>query len=93
MPIVTLIFDPMTNDPNRVAQRHVTKEIAKGRAADDVVREAWQRRHDPVIDAITTRSWAAPSQPYIPNISYDSAIVGGASEAEVMEALIKAGKR
>ena len=37
MPVATLDFDPTTNDPNRVAQRYVSKEIAKGRAADDVV--------------------------------------------------------
>ena len=93
MPVVTLVFDPKTNDPNRVAQRHVTREIAKGRRADDVVHEAWQRRHDPVPNAITTQSWTAPPQPPVSDISYNSAIVGGASEAEVMEALIKAGKR
>lgn len=92
MPVVTLILG-MTNDLNRVAQRHVTKEVARGRTPDDVVREAWRRRHDPVVNAITTRSWTAPSQPYVSDISYDSAIVGDASEAEVMEALIKAGKR
>jgi hypothetical protein len=93
MPVVTLVFDPKTNDPNRFAQRHVTREIANGRTTDTVVHEAWQRRHDPVPNAITNKSWTAPPQPLAPDISYDSAIVGGASEAEVMEALIKAGKR
>jgi hypothetical protein len=92
MPVVTLVFDPMTNDPNRVAQRYVSKGIAKGRTADDVVQEAWQNRHVSVPSAITTSSWTGTA-PLVPDVSYDSAIVGGASKAEVMGALIKAGKR
>jgi hypothetical protein len=92
MPMVTLVFDPTTNDPNRIAQRHVSRETAKGITADDVIHEAWQHRHDFVPQAITTRTWAAPPR-LVSDISYDSAIVGSASEAEVMEALIKAGQR
>jgi hypothetical protein len=93
IPLVTLVFDPTTNDPNRVAQRHVTREFAKGRTADDVVREAWQRGYDPVPDAITTQSWTAPPGTLVHKITYDSASIGGASEAKVMEALTKAGQR
>jgi hypothetical protein len=92
MSVVTLVFDPTTNDPNRVAQRYVSKEIAKGRTADDVVREAWQHRHVLVPQAITSGSWTAPPR-LVSDVSYDSAIVGGASEAKVMKALIKAGQR
>jgi hypothetical protein len=92
MPVMTLVFDPKTNDPNRVAQRHVSRGIAKGLSGDDVVREAWQHRHAPVPQAITTRTWTAPPR-LVPDVSYDTAIVGGASETDVMEALIKAGRR
>jgi hypothetical protein len=92
MSVITLVFDPTTNDPERVAQRYVTKEIAKGRTGDDVVREAWQNRHVFVPQAITSQSWKA-SPPLVLDVSYDSAIVGGASEAEVVKALIKAGQR
>jgi hypothetical protein len=92
MPVVKLVFDPMTNDPCRVAQRFVTKEIAKGRTADDVVQEARQNRHVFVPSAITTGSWTGTG-PLVPDVSYDSAIVGGVSETEVIEALIRAGKR
>jgi hypothetical protein len=92
MPTITLVFDPKTNDANRIAQRHVSRGIAKRLVGDEVVREAWQHRHDPVPQAITTRTWTAPPR-LVPDVSYDSAIVGGASETEVMEALIKAGKR
>ena len=92
MPVITLVFDPKTNDPNRVAQRHVSREIAKGLSGHDVVREAWQHRHNPVPQAITTSNLDSTASNVL-DVSYDAAIVGGASETEVMEALIKAGQR
>jgi hypothetical protein len=92
MQVVTLVFDPAMNDPNRVAQRHVSRELGKGLTADEVIRQAWQHRHDFVPQAITSRTWMA-SPPLVPEISYEPAIVGGASEEEVMDALTKAGQR
>jgi hypothetical protein len=96
MPIVTvvhIIFDN-SNDPGSVARRHIAREISKGARQTDVVREAWHHRHTPVPDAITSTSttWHAP--PFIAvEIYYDPAVVGDASEKEVIEALIKAGQR
>jgi len=86
MPTATLVFDPTTNDSNRIAQHHVSRGIAQGLSGGDVIREAWQHRHDPVPQTITTRTWTAPPRRVL-DLSYDSAIVGGASETDVMEAL------
>ena len=46
--------------------------IARGLTGDDVVREAWQHRHDPVPHAITTQTWTAPPRP-VPDVSYPTA--------------------
>jgi hypothetical protein len=91
MPAVTLVFNP-TNDPEGFAKRHVGKQIEKGLTPEDLVRDAWEHRHDFVPNAITRNSWRAPLRP-IAEISYDPTVVEGASEAEVIEALIKAGRR
>ena len=89
MPVVTvahIVFDN-SNDPGRVARRHVAREIGKGMKQTEIVSNAWQRRQAPVRNAITSTSWQAP--PFMP----DPAVVGGASEREVIDALIKAGQR
>jgi hypothetical protein len=94
MPVVTvvhIVFND-SNDPGRVARRHVGREIGKGVKQSEIVTDAWQRRHAPVPNAITTTTWRAP--PFMPvEIYYDPAVVGGASEQEVINALIKAGQR
>jgi hypothetical protein len=97
MPIVTvvhIIFDN-SNDPHSVARRHVAKEIGKGVRQTDVVREAWHHRHTPVPDApitSTSTTWRAPPFTAV-GIYYDPVVVGDAPEREVIDALIKAGRR
>ena len=90
MPVVTvahIVFDN-SNDPGRVARRHVGREIGKGMKQTDIVSNAWQRRHAPVPNAITSTTWQAP--PFTPvEIYYDPSVVDGASEQEVIDALIK----
>jgi hypothetical protein len=94
MPVVTvahIVFDN-SNDPGRVARRHVGREIGKGMKQADIASNAWQRRHAPVSNAITSTTWQAP--PFTPvEIYYDPSVVDGASEQEVINALIKAGQR
>ena len=94
MPVVSvvhLIFDN-TNDPQGIAKRHVGRELGKGKRQSDVVAEAWQHRHDPVPNAITSTSFRAP--PFTPGeVYYDPAAVAGATEQDVVDALIKAGQR
>lgn len=94
MPVVTvvhIVFDN-SNDPGGVARRHVGREIGKGAKQTDIVSTAWQRRHAPVPNAITSTTWHAP--PFTPaEIYYDPSVVGSASEEEVIDALIKAGQR
>jgi hypothetical protein len=91
MPLVTLIFN-QTNDPQGFAKRHVGRQVAKGLTPTDVVRDAWTHRHDFVPNAITSNSWQAPLR-HITEISYDPIVVDDASDDEVIEALIKAGRR
>lgn len=91
MPSVTLVFS-QANDPDGFAKRHVGKEIAKGLTPEDVVRDAWQHRHDFVPNAITRNSWQAPLRP-VAEISYDPTVVNGASEEDVIKASINAGRR
>ena len=96
MPIVTvvhIIFDN-SNDPGSVARRHVAREISRGVRQTDVVREAWNQRHTPVPNAITTTSaaWEAPPFTAV-EIYYDPVVVGDAPEKEVIDALINAGRR
>jgi hypothetical protein len=94
MPVVTaahIVFDN-SNDPGGVARRHVGKEIGKGMKQTDIVSNAWQRRHAPVPNVIERTTWQAP--PFAPvEIYYDPSVVDGASEQEVIDALIKAGQR
>jgi hypothetical protein len=50
MPVVTvvhIVFDN-SNDPGRVARRHVAREIGKGMKQIEIVTNAWQRRQAPV---------------------------------------------
>jgi hypothetical protein len=94
MPVVTvvhIVFDN-TNDPGRVARRHIGREIGKGMKQSDIVREAWQHRQDPVPNAVTSTSWRAPPFTAV-EIYYDPSVVGSAPEQEVIDALIKAGQR
>jgi hypothetical protein len=91
MPLVTLVFN-QTNDPGGFAKRHVGRQVGKGLTPTDVVRDAWQHRHDFVPNAVTSNSWRAPLR-LIAEISYDPIVVDGASEDEVIEALVKAGRR
>jgi hypothetical protein len=86
-----LVFNP-TNDPNGFARRHVGKQLTNGRTVEDIIRDAWRHRHDFVPNAITSSFWRAPAR-FVPDISYDPAIVDGASEEEVADALAKAGRR
>jgi hypothetical protein len=94
MPKVTavhLVFD-RENDPQGFAKRHVGRQLAKGVAQSEVVREAWLHRHDPIPNAVTSTAFRAP--PFIPvEIYYDPEVVGDASEEEVANALAKAGRR
>jgi len=67
MPVVTvahIVFDN-SNDPGRVARRHVGKEIGTGMKQTDIVSNAWQRRHAPVPNVITSTTWQAP--PFAPS--------------------------
>jgi hypothetical protein len=58
----------------------------------EIVRDAWQHRQAHVPNAITSTTWQAP--PFMPvEIYYDPAVVGSASEQEVIDALIKASQR
>jgi hypothetical protein len=94
MPIVSvvhLVFGTI-NDPQEFTKRHVGRELGKGRRQFDVVADAWHHRHYPVPNAITSTSFPAPSFNRV-EIYYDPAIVGGATEQEVVDALIKAGRR
>jgi hypothetical protein len=94
MPIVTavhIIFDN-TNDPGGFAKRHVARELGRGRKQSEIVREAWAHRYDPVPNAITNRSFSAPPVP-AGEIYYDPAVVADAPEQDVIDALIKAGRR
>jgi hypothetical protein len=94
MPVITvvhIIFDK-TNDPGGVARRHVAREIGKGMKQTEIVSEAWRHRHSPVPNAITSTTWRAP--PFMAvEIYYDPSLVSGASEQEVIDALIEAGQR
>lgn len=96
MPIVTvvhIIFDN-SNDPGSVARRHVAREIGKGVRQTEVVRDAWCQRHASVPNAITSTSATWPAPPFTATeIYYDPAVVGNAAEKEVVDALIKAGRR
>jgi hypothetical protein len=94
MPVVTvvhIVFDT-TNDPGRVAGRHIARDIGRGMKQTEIVSEAWQRRHVPVPNAITSTTWRAPPFTAV-EIYYDPSVVGSASEQEVIDALIKAGQR
>lgn len=95
MPIVTvvhIIFDN-DNDPGSVARRHVAREISRGVTQTAVVSEAWHHRHTSV-PAITTTSAAWDAPPFTAvEIYYDPMVVRDAPEKEVIDALIKAGRR
>jgi hypothetical protein len=96
MPIVTVVHIILNNrnDPGSVARRDVAREIGKGVRQADVVREAWHHRHIPVPDAITSTSTTWPAPPFTAvEIYYDPVVVGDAPEKEVIDALIKAGRR
>lgn len=94
MPIVTvvyIVFDHI-NDPQGVAKRHVGREMGKGKAQSKIVGDAWLHRHDPVPNAVTSTSFRAP--PIMPvEIYYDPAVAAGATEQDVVDALIKMGRR
>jgi hypothetical protein len=97
MPIVTvvhIIFDN-SNDPGGVARRHIAREIGKGVRQTDVVREAWYHPHTPVPDVpITSTSATWPAPPFTAvEIYYDPMVVDGAPEKDVIDTLIKAGRR
>jgi hypothetical protein len=89
--VVHIVFD-QTNDPGRVARRHIAREISKGMKQADIVNEAWWHRHSPVSNAVTSTTWRAPPFTAV-EIYYDPSVVGGASEQKVIDALIKAGQR
>jgi hypothetical protein len=94
MPVATvvhIVFD-QTNDPGGVARRHVAREIGKGMKQTDIVREAWQHRHTPAPNAVTSTTWRAPPFTAV-EIYFDPSVVGDASEQEVIDSLIKAGRR
>lgn len=94
MPIVSvvhIVFDN-SNDPQGVAKRHVGRELGRGKTQSDIVGDAWLHRHNPVPNAITSASFRAP--PITPvEIYYDPAVAVGATEQDVVDALIKAGRR
>jgi hypothetical protein len=82
---------PNSNDPDGWARRHVGRELVKGISPSDVVKNAWMHRHNPIINAVTSRTISAP--PFLPTgIDYEPAVADGASEQEVVDALIKAGR-
>lgn len=89
--VVHIVFDT-DNDPQRVASRHVGRQVGRGMAQSDIVRAAWQDRHKPFGTAVTSTSFRAPPFNAV-EIYYDPAAVDGATEQEVMGALIKAGQR
>jgi hypothetical protein len=89
--VVHIVFDP-ADDPHGFARRHIGREVGRGISQSDIVRDAWVHRHHPVPNAITSTAFRAP--PFTATeIYFDPAVVGGASEKEVIEALIKAGQR
>jgi hypothetical protein len=91
MPLVTIIFD-VSNDPTGHAKRHVGRQRARKISEENIILDAWQDRYSGVPNAMTSNTMSAPTG--IPNdISYDSAIVNDAPQQDVLEALIKAGRR
>jgi hypothetical protein len=66
--------------------------VGSRRRQSEIVREAWPHRHDPVLNAITSRSFSAVPFTAL-EIYYDPADVAGASKRDIIDALIKAGKR
>jgi len=92
MPTVTavhIVFD-QSNDPGRAIRQHVGREMAKGMMQSDIVQNAWQHRHVPARNAVTTRSSNAPGFNPV-ELYYDPAVVGGASDQDVLDALRNAG--
>lgn len=94
MPVISavhILFDP-GNDPQGFAKRHVGREMARGKKQSEIVGEAWLHRHDPVPNAITSTAFRAP--PFNPvEIYFDPAAAPGATDQDVVDALIKAGRR
>ena len=85
---------PLTlyNDPGRIIQRHVGREIARGKQTSDIVKHALMQRSDPFGQAPSSRTFTAPGV-IVTEITYDPAEIGDFTEKEVLTALRKAGQR
>jgi hypothetical protein len=94
MPTVTAVHILLdnANDPVGSARRHIGRRVGQQSKQSDIVRDAWVQRNAPSGNAISSTSINAPPFTAV-EIYYDPNVTSGASELEVIDALIKAGNR